>query len=189
MEVFLVILYLSSFIKYGFSARNLTQHGLHCIPQILIGYISIICLKFSIVTLSLTNVLCTRMLFNLNISRHFPLCLSVIDLYKSIIVWENALYPVQFSHSVMSNSLQPHGLKHARLPRPSPTPGDCSDSCQSSQWCHPTISSSVVLVSCLQSLPASGSFPLGQFFASDGHILEFQLQHQSFQCIFRTYFL
>ena len=76
---------------------------------------------------------------------------------------------VQFSHSVMSDSLQPHGLQHARLPCPSPTPGAYSNSCSSSQWCHPTISSSVVLFSFhLQSIPASGSIPMCQFFASGG---------------------
>ena len=75
----------------------------------------------------------------------------------------------QFSHSVMSNSLRPHGLQHARLPCPSPTPRACSNSCPSSWWCHPTISSSVVpFSSCLQSFPASGSFPLSQFFESGG---------------------
>ena len=74
---------------------------------------------------------------------------------------------VQFSHSVVSNSLWPHGLQHTRLPCPSATPGACSNSCPSSQWCHPTISSSVVPFSShFQSLPASGSFPLRQFFAS-----------------------
>ena len=57
---------------------------------------------------------------------------------------------------------------HARLPCPSPTPGACSNSCPSSQWCHPTISSSVICCSCLQSCPASGSFPVSQFFASGG---------------------
>ena len=73
----------------------------------------------------------------------------------------------QFSRSVMSNSLQPHGLQHARLPCPSPTPGACSNSCPSSRWCHPTISSSVdPFSSCLQSFPASGSFPMSQFFLS-----------------------
>ena len=72
-------------------------------------------------------------------------------------------------HSVMSDSLRPHGLQHARLPCPSPTPRVCSNSCPSSQWCHPTISSSVVpFSSCLQSFPASGSFPISQFFTSDG---------------------
>ena len=70
----------------------------------------------------------------------------------------------QFGHSVMSNSLQ-----HARPPCPSPTPGDCSNSCPSSQWCHPTISSSVIpFSSCPQSFQASGSFPRSQFFTSDG---------------------
>ena len=79
----------------------------------------------------------------------------------------SSLCSVQFNHSVMSDSLQPHGLQHARLPCPSPTPGACSNSCPSSWWCHPTISSSVVPFSyCLQSFPASGSFPMSQFFAS-----------------------
>ena len=73
-----------------------------------------------------------------------------------------------FSHWVMSDSLHPHGLQHARLPCPSPTPGACSNSCPLSQWCHPTISSSVVPFSCLQSFPASGSFPMSQFFSSVG---------------------
>ena len=76
---------------------------------------------------------------------------------------------VQFSHSVMSNSLWLHGLHHARLPCLSPTPGAYSNSCPSSQQCHPTISSSVIpFSSCLQSFPASGSFPMSQFFTSGG---------------------
>ena len=76
---------------------------------------------------------------------------------------------VQFSCSVVSNSLWPHGLQHARLPCSSPTPGACSNSCPSSQWCHTTISSSVIAFSsCLQSFPTSGSFPKSQFFASGG---------------------
>ena len=73
----------------------------------------------------------------------------------------------QFSHSVMSNSLWPHGLQHIRFPYPSPTPGASSNWYPSSQWCHPTISSSVIhFSSCLQSLPPSGSFPMSQFFTS-----------------------
>ena len=76
---------------------------------------------------------------------------------------------IQFSHSVMSNSLQPHGLQHARLLCPSPTPRLYSNSCPSNQWCHPTTSSSVILFSSfLQSFQASGSFPVSQFFASGG---------------------
>ena len=74
---------------------------------------------------------------------------------------------VQFSRSVMSDSLQPRGLQHARLPYPSSSPRACSNSCPSSQWCHPIISSSVVpFSSCLQSFPASGSFLSSQIFAS-----------------------
>ena len=66
---------------------------------------------------------------------------------------------VQFNHSVVSSSLQPHGLKHARLPCPSPIPRVYSNSCPLSWWCHPTISSSAIpFSSCLQSFPASGSF-------------------------------
>ena len=76
---------------------------------------------------------------------------------------------VQFSRSVMSNSLWPRGLQHARLSCPSPTPEACSNSCPSSQWCHPAISSSVIpFSSCLQSFPASVSFPMSQFFISGG---------------------
>ena len=78
-----------------------------------------------------------------------------------------------FSCSVMSNSLQPHGLQHARLPCPSPSPGACLNSCPLSQWCHPTILSSVVLFSsCLLSFTASGSFPLSWFFSSGGQSIE-----------------
>ena len=76
---------------------------------------------------------------------------------------------VQFSHSVMANSLQPHGLQPASLPYPSPVPRACSNSCPLSWWCHPTISSSVVpFSSCLEFFPELGAFPMSQFFASGG---------------------
>ena len=76
---------------------------------------------------------------------------------------------VQFSRSVVSNSLWPHESQHTRPPCPSPTPGVHSNSCSSSQWCHPAISSSVSpFSSCPQSLPASGSFPVSQLFAWGG---------------------
>ena len=76
---------------------------------------------------------------------------------------------VQFSLSVVSNSLWPHGLQHTRLPCPSPTPGAYSNSCPLHWWCHPIISSSVVpFSSCLQSFPASGSFQMSQLFTSGG---------------------
>ena len=79
------------------------------------------------------------------------------------------LHSVQFSSSVMSDSLRPHGFQHARPPCPSPTPGVYSNSCPLSWWCQPTISSSVVpLSSLLQSSPASGSFQMSQLIASGG---------------------
>ena len=91
----------------------------------------------------------------------------------------------QFSCSVVSDSLRSHGLQHIRLPCPSPTAGACSSSCPSSWWCHPTISSSVVpFSSCLQSFPALGSFPRVSSSNEVAKVLEFQLQHQSFQWIF-----
>ena len=75
-------------------------------------------------------------------------------------------FHVQFSRSVMSDSLRPHELQHARPPCPSQTPGAYSNSCPLSWWCHPAISSSVVpFSSCPQSLPPSGSFPMSQLFA------------------------
>ena len=76
---------------------------------------------------------------------------------------------VQFSRSVVSKSLRPHESQHVRPPCPSPTPGVHSNSCPSSQWCHPAISSSIILCSsCSQSLPASGSFPMSQLFTWGG---------------------
>ena len=79
------------------------------------------------------------------------------------------LSSVQFSHSVVSDSLRPHETQHAGPPRPSPFPGACSNSCSSSLWCHPTIWSSVFPISSwLQPFPASGSFQMSQFFASGG---------------------
>ena len=82
----------------------------------------------------------------------------------------NHFHYSQFSSVTQSClTLWPHGLHHARLPCPSPIPGACLNSCPSSQWCYPTISSSVVpFASCLQSFPASGSFQMSQVFASDG---------------------
>ena len=75
---------------------------------------------------------------------------------------------VQFSRSVVSDSLRPHESQHARPPCPSQTPGVHSNPCPLSQWCHPAISFSVIPFSCPQSLPASGSFPMSQLFTSGG---------------------
>ena len=82
--------------------------------------------------------------------------------------WKHFILSVQFSHSV-SESLRTHRLQHARLPCPSLTPEAYSNSCPLSQWCHLTISSSVIpFFSCLQSFPITGSFPMSQPFPSDG---------------------
>ena len=90
---------------------------------------------------------------------------SVLCIYESIFVFSS----VQFSRSVVSDSLRPHESQHSRPTSPSPTPGVHSDSCSLSQWCHPAISSSVVpFSSCPQSLPASESFPMNQLFAWGG---------------------
>ena len=97
-------------------------------------------------------------------------CLSKYQLIWIISLNHSLL--LLFSHSVMSYSLQPPGLQHARLPCPSPSPEACSNSCPLSQRCHPTISSSVVpFSSCLQSFPASGSFLISQVFTSVGQII------------------
>ena len=87
------------------------------------------------------------------------------------ILWFRGTDPtkLQFSHSVVSNSLWPHGLQHTRPPCPSPTPEVYPNSCPLSWWCHPAISSSVLpFSSCLQSFPGSGSFQISQFFTSGG---------------------
>ena len=89
--------------------------------------------------------------------------------FKNAGPWYLLFSSVQFSCSVMSNSLRPHGLQHTRPPCPSPTPRACSNSCPLSRWCHRTISSSVIPFSShLQSFPASGSFQMSQFFTSGG---------------------
>ena len=97
---------------------------------------------------------------------------SINHIETLVFFQENSLLnkiSVQFSRSVVSNSLWPHGLQHARPPCPSPTPRVYSNSCPLSQWYHPTISFSVVPFSShFQSFPASGSFPMSQFFASGG---------------------
>ena len=109
---------------------------------------------------------------------------------KILSLFLSEIYLLLFSYPFISDSLWPHGLQHARLLCPSPSPRVWSNSCSLSRWCHPTILSSVVpFSSCLQSFPASGSFQMSQFLASVVIVLEFQLQHQSFQWIFRTDFL
>ena len=100
----------------------------------------------------------------------------------------NCLSKVQFSCSVVSDSLRPHESQHTRPPCPSPTPGVHSESRPSSQCCHPAISSSVVpFSSCPQSLPESGSFTMSQLIWHEmAKVLEFRPQYQSFQWTPRT---
>ena len=111
----------------------------------------------------------------------FPWWLGMLSMFFS---------SVQFSQSVMSDSLWPHGLQHARPRSPSPTPRVYPNSCPLSHWCHPATSFYVIPFSfCLQSFQASGSFPVSQFLHQVAKVLEFQLQPQYFQWIFRTDFL
>ena len=110
----------------------------------------------------------------LNIETDVKIQLSSIkphirDLQKSETMLLFSLNPlVQFSHSVMSDSLQPHGLQHTRLPCPSPTPETCSNSCPSSRWCHPTSSSCHPLLFLPSIFPSIRVFPMSQFFISVG---------------------
>ena len=96
---------------------------------------------------------------------------------------------VQFSRSVMSDSLWPHGLQHTRPPCPSQTPEVYSNSCPLSQWCHPIISSSVLLFySCLQAFPVSGPFQMSQIFTSGGQSVGVSASVSVFQWIVKTEF-
>jgi len=99
----------------------------------------------------------------------FTKLIGIILIYVHQIIMLSTFSSVQFSRSIVSDSLQSHEPQHARPPCPSPTPGVHPDPCPSSQWCHPAISSSVVpFSSCSQSFPASGSFLMSQLFASGG---------------------
>ena len=111
--------------------------------------------------------------------------MEITELEKSSSLYESQ---VQVSHSVMP-TLRPHGLQHAGLHCPSPTRGACSNSCPSIRWCYPTILSSLVpFSSCLQSSQHHGLFKWVISSHQVAKVLEFQLQHQSFQWIFRTDF-
>ena len=97
------------------------------------------------------------------------LLLNTLSRFVIAFLTRHCFSSVQFSRSVVSTSLRPHEPQHARSPCPSPTPRVYPNSCLLSPWCHPTISSTVVpFSSCLQSLPASGSFPMSQLFPSGG---------------------
>ena len=100
--------------------------------------------------------------------KYWALPLHLFAISEPLLSGEHHLSPHQFSSvAELYPILRPHGLQYTRLPCPSPTPGAYSNSCPLSWWCHPIISSSIVpFSSCLQSFPASGSFPMSQFFTS-----------------------
>ena len=125
--------------------------------------------------------------YNELISQSFmpSLSLSLTHTHTPVV----CIQSVQLSCSVVSDSLRLHGLQYARLPCPSPTPRDYSNSCPSSRRCHPTISSSVVpFSSCLHCLPASGSFQMSQLFASGGQSIGVSASTSVFQWTLRTDF-
>ena len=123
---------------------------------------------------------CERVVMNVsvNVSVHMAICVWALTVRKYDCI---CVRVVHFRAHCMSEhecvccsvlkscvTLRPHGMQHARPPCPSPSPWACSNSCPSSRWCHPTLSSSVIPFSCPQSFPASGSFPLCQLFVSGG---------------------
>ena len=112
--------------------------------------------------------------------------------YPKLLLWHTKMVPnkIQFSSVTQSClTLWPHGLQHARLPCPSPTPGVYSNSCPLNQWSHPTVSASIVpFSSCLHSLPASGSFPMSQFFPSGGQSIGVSASTSIFPMNFQDWF-
>ena len=97
-----------------------------------------------------------------------PIVILFLTSWRKSILFSTVYSSIQFSRSVVSDSLRPYGLQHTRLPCLSQAPRACSNSCPLSWWCHPTISSSAIPFSCLQSFPASESFPPSQFFPPGG---------------------
>ena len=110
------------------------------------------------------------MSFTTKEKKNFFFCMLILLLLKYL---SYGSFLLLFSCSVVSDSLQPHWLQHARLPCPSPSPRACANACQLSWWCHPTFLSSVLpFSSCHQSFPASGSFPMSWLFESDGQSIK-----------------
>ena len=125
-------------------------------------------ISLSMITLNITIQILQLKKETITLEKKIRNLLYVIN-QKYNLITKTHIISVQFSHSVVSDSLRPHESQHARPPCPSPTPGGHSDSHPSSQWCHPAISSSVVpFSSCPQSLPALESFPMSQLFAWGG---------------------
>ena len=131
-----------------------------------------------------------------NFHYYFPLYIFPVELWDYFVKFQNNgsfidIALLLLSHTIVSNCLWPHGLQHARHPCPSPSPRVSSNSCPLSWWYHLIISSFVITFSsCLQSFTASGSFLMHRvfFLHQVAKVLELQLQHQSFQWIFRVDF-
>ena len=136
-----------------FSSDNCSMS--RCASDVLCGEVNSVSTNFAtLISFHRSNLLCVSTVNKLS-EKEIKKNNSIHNTVKS----NEILQSVQFNHSVVSDSLQPHGLQHARPPCPSPTPGAYPHSCALSWWCHPTISSSVVpFASCLQSFRASGSF-------------------------------
>ena len=148
--------------KYNFALVHFFQFCQILFPKIGSSTVKTFFLHIQNLYVFLMNWLC----FHYIMSHFIPGNVLCSEVY---FVW----YSVQFSRSVMSNSLRTHGMQHTRPPCPSPTPGVYSNSCPLSWWCHLTISSSVgPFSSHLQSFPASGSFPVSQFFALGSQSIE-----------------
>ena len=116
------------------------------------------------------------------------ICCCYIKIQWYILHFQWLLLLLLFSCSVVSSSWRPHGLKHTRLPCPSLSPSVCSNSCPLCQWCHPTISSSVMPFFCLQSFPESGSFPMSQLFAWGGQIFAVSASSSILPMIIQAWF-
>ena len=143
--------------------KSLLQHHTSKASVLLCSAFFIIQPSYPYMTTGKTTVL-TRWTF---VSKAMSLLFNMLSRFVKTYLTRNS--SVQFSHSVMSDSLRPHESQHSRLPCLSPTPSVYSNSCPSSRWCHPAISFSVIpFSSCPQSLPALGSFPMGQLFAWGG---------------------
>ena len=135
-------------------------------------YLKILESKNTVINLCLkmdSFLLQQRLKYNAIVPRSYSIKYEEVGNTFKLYICKKGISSVQFSHSVLSDSLQPHESHYTRPPCPSPTPGVHSDPCPSSRWCHPAISSSVIpFPSCPQSLPASESFPMSQLFAWGG---------------------
>ena len=135
-------------------------------------YLEILESKNTVINLCLkmdSFLLQQRLKYNAIVPRSYSIKYEEVGNTFKLYICKKGISSVQFNHSVLSDSLQPHESQHTRPPCPSPTPGVHSNSHPTSRWCHPDISSSIVpFSSCPQSLPASESLPMSQLFAQDG---------------------